>query len=99
MIGGMRSFLRRQRPSNFPHSPLFVLVLFFVALLPRLLPLGRYITPDELNWVHRSVLFHQALAEGRWADTLTTGHPGVITTWLGAIGLQIQLWLDRKSVV
>lgn len=97
MIGGMRSFLRRQWPSNFPHSPLFVLVLFFVALLPRLLPLGRYITPDELNWVHRSVLFHQALAEGRWADTLTTGHPGVITTWLGAVGLQIQLWLRPST--
>ncbi|MCB8981210.1 MAG: hypothetical protein H6657_27715 [Ardenticatenaceae bacterium] len=89
----MRSFLLRQRPFHFLQSPLFVLVLFVVALLPRLLALGRYITPDELNWVHRSVLFHQALGQGRWADTLTTGHPGVTTTWLGALGLQIQLWL------
>jgi 4-amino-4-deoxy-L-arabinose transferase-like glycosyltransferase len=97
MIGGMRSLLRRQRPSDFPQSRLFVLLLFFVALLPRLLALGQYITPDELNWVHRSVLFHQALAQGRWADTLTTGHPGVITTWLGALGLQIQLWLRPST--
>lgn len=93
MIEAMRSFLLRQRPFELPQSPLFALVLFLAALLPRLLAMGRYITPDELNWVHRSVLFHQALVQGRWADTLTTGHPGVITTWLGALGLQIQLWL------
>lgn len=97
MIEGMRSFLRRQRPSSFSHSPLFALLLFLVALLPRLLALGRYITPDELNWVHRSVLFHQALRQGNWADTLTTGHPGVTTTWLGALGLQIQLWLRPST--
>ena len=43
--------------------------------------------------MHRSVQFHQALRVGQWSETLTTGHPGVITTWLGAAGVQIQLWL------
>jgi 4-amino-4-deoxy-L-arabinose transferase-like glycosyltransferase len=82
-----------QRPFPVLQSPWFAAFLFALALLTRLLSLGRYITPDELNWVHRSVLFHQALRGGQWAETLTTGHPGVITTWLGALGIQIQLWL------
>ncbi len=93
MIGGMSSFLERLRPFASRHFSLFALVLFVVALLPRLVAMGQYITPDELNWVHRSVLFHHALGQGRWAETLTTGHPGVITTWLGALGIQIQLCL------
>ena len=89
----MSVYLRRQRPSTLLPSPYFALLLFCVAMLPRMLAAGRYITPDELNWVHRSVLFHQAITNGQWAEMLTTGHPGVITTWLGAIGIQIQLWL------
>ncbi|VAW43466.1 hypothetical protein MNBD_CHLOROFLEXI01-543 [hydrothermal vent metagenome] len=92
MIMGMTFSRFWQRPFPFLRSPWLPILLFVVALLPRLAALGRYITPDELNWVHRSVLFHQALRGGQWADTLTTGHPGVITTWLGALGIQIQLW-------
>lgn len=97
MIVPMRLFLSRQRPFSSQRSVLLALALFFLALLPRLAALGEYITPDELNWVHRSVLFHQALGRGDWAETLTTGHPGVLTTWLGAAGLQIQLWLQPSD--
>ena len=59
-------------------------ILFISALLPRLFAIGRYITPDELNWIHRSVRFREALLAGRWAETLVSGHPGVTTTWAGA---------------
>ncbi|MCB9008415.1 MAG: hypothetical protein H6656_13770 [Ardenticatenaceae bacterium] len=93
MIGVMKAFLQKQRPFPLLPSPSFVVLLFLLALLPRLLALGKYITPDELNWVHRSVLLHQALGQRQWAETLTTGHPGVLTTWLGALGIQMQLWL------
>ena len=93
MIRGMRSFLPWQLPFVPPKSRILLPILFVVALLPRLLALGQYITPDELNWVHRSVIFHQALGRGEWAATLTTGHPGVLTTWLGALGIQLQLWV------
>ncbi len=99
MIGGMSSFLERLRPFASRHFSLVAMIMFVVALLPRLAALGQYITPDELNWVHRSVLFHQALGQGRWAETLTTGHPGVITTWLGALGIHIQLWLRPSDSV
>ncbi len=65
--------------------------LFLAALLPRLTAIGRYITPDELAWVFRSIQFRQALLAGRWADTIVSGHPGVLTTWLGMIGISLQL--------
>ncbi|MCP4358580.1 MAG: hypothetical protein GY796_11235 [Chloroflexi bacterium] len=68
-------------------------VLFFVAFLPRLTAVNRYVTPDELIWVFRSVQFREALLAGNWLETLTAGHPGIITTWLGALGIQLQLLL------
>jgi hypothetical protein len=69
-------------------------VIFSVALLPRLAAIERYITPDELIWVYRSVNFREALRAGMWADTLLAGHPGVITMWLGALGTSVQLLLS-----
>jgi hypothetical protein len=66
-------------------------MLFISALLPRLCAIGRYITPDELNWIHRSVRFREALLDGRWAETLVSGHPGVTTAWAGALGISVQV--------
>lgn len=74
-------------------GPWIGIALFIGALLPRLAAIGRYITPDELTWVYRSVQFREALLAGRWADTLITGHPGVTTTWLGTLGISAQLLL------
>jgi 4-amino-4-deoxy-L-arabinose transferase-like glycosyltransferase len=67
--------------------------LFSLALGMRLLALGRFVTPDELIWVYRSVLFREALRDGRFAETLVAGHPGVTTTWLGTLAISIQLLL------
>jgi 4-amino-4-deoxy-L-arabinose transferase-like glycosyltransferase len=72
---------------------LLACALFALALLLRLVALERYITPDELIWVYRSVQFREALRAGAWADTLVAGHPGVITTWLGTLGISLQLLL------
>lgn len=69
------------------------LLLFLLALLPRLVAIDRYVTPDELNWVFRSLGLRQALLAGEWGETLRSGHPGVTTTWLGTIAIQLQLWL------
>lgn len=72
---------------------LLLVLLFVVALWPRLIALGRYITPDELIWVYRSVQFREAVVSGHWGDTFVSEHPGVVTTWAGAAGISIQLWL------
>ena len=71
--------------------------LFFVSLFPRLMAVGRYVTPDEPIWAYRSVLFREAILSGRWADTLVAGHPGVITTWLGSLGISVQLAVSPET--
>ena len=76
---------------------LFSLLLFPVSFWPRLAAIGRYITPDELIWVYRSIQFREALLHGQWADTLTTGHPGVTTMWLGMMGISTQLWYQPSA--
>lgn len=76
---------------------LIPIFLFVISLLPRLVALERYITPDELVWVYRSLQFRQALLDGHWAGTLVAGHPGVTTTWLGALSLSAQLLVAPDS--
>jgi 4-amino-4-deoxy-L-arabinose transferase-like glycosyltransferase len=76
---------------------LFPILLFLLSFLPRLAAIERYITPDELIWVYRSIQFREALLDGRWADTVVAGHPGVTTTWLGALSMTLQLRLMPAS--
>lgn len=65
-----------------------------VALLPRVLDLGRFITEDEANfWLDRSDIFLQAIRTGNFAATAVTDHPGVTTMWLGAAGLSLRRML------
>ena len=68
--------------------------IFIVALFVRLMPLGLYVTPDEPIWVMRSVAFLQAVEAGDWADVPQTGHPGITTMALGALGVKTMAWLQ-----
>ena len=52
--------------------------------------LGRYVTPDEPAWVYRAVRFADAIASRDWSAIPVTGHPGVTTMALGAIGVTVQ---------
>ena len=83
--------------SRLKSPKLLSLWIFIAALLPRLAALGRYVTPDEPIWVFRSIGFREALLAGDWAATIQSGHPGVTVTWLGAISVQLQLWLQPVS--
>jgi 4-amino-4-deoxy-L-arabinose transferase-like glycosyltransferase len=61
------------------------------ALLPRLLGLVDFLTTDEAyHWIRRTERFVDALANGRWADTILIGHPGVTVMWLGSLGLHLE---------
>jgi hypothetical protein len=75
------------------------LLLFLVALLPRIVAFGSLGNPDELGWLDHAVAFYDALARGDWASTLQDFHPGVVPMWgFGALlcaryGLsQLQVW-------
>ena len=80
-------------------SPIRIAILsaaiFIVALSVRLVPLGFYVTPDEPIWVMRSVEFLQAIKAGDWAGVPQTGHPGITTMALGALGVKAMAWLRR----
>jgi 4-amino-4-deoxy-L-arabinose transferase-like glycosyltransferase len=68
---------------------LIALVIGLGAWAVRASAATTFVSWDEPAWVYRSVHFLQALSDGRWADTLLTGHPGVMTMWTGALSL---LW-------
>jgi hypothetical protein len=67
-----------------------VIGIFGAAFLLRLLPIGRYVTPDEPAWVYRAIRFADGLAARDWTALPSTGHPGVTTMWLGAAGVAVQ---------
>ena len=62
-------------------------VILVAALAARLVRLDAFIAADELRWVCRSLAFGQALAAGDFKNTFQTGHPGVVTMWLGTLAV------------
>jgi 4-amino-4-deoxy-L-arabinose transferase-like glycosyltransferase len=68
------------------------LLVLGAALLPRVLGLADFFTIDEADhWILRVRLFSEALSRHNWAGTNLTGHPGVITMWLGSLGRLLAL--------
>jgi hypothetical protein len=103
MIAKRRSCISTPNPptpgSAKRHPPVDVRHLPFVLLgfLLRLVPLGRYVTPDEPAWVYRAIRFADALAARTWTAIPITGHPGVTTMWLGSIGVIARKLLDPSG--
>lgn len=66
---------------------LLIVLVGLLALLPRVVGLNDFYTIDEgYHWPGRVENFANALVQGDWAATNQTGHPGVTTMWLGALG-------------
>ena len=62
--------------------------LFFLALLPRVINLAAFVTPDERRWLDRSADMLTALRTGDWALSYHSGNPaGITTKWLGGLGI------------
>ncbi len=75
---------------------LFLITLLTLIFLPRLLSPSSHWSSDESQWMARSRTFILALERGDFADTLTTHHPGVTTTWIG--GATIWVASGKQSV-
>jgi 4-amino-4-deoxy-L-arabinose transferase-like glycosyltransferase len=58
-------------------------LLTCLALVVRLRAIDAFVSPDEFRWVCRSINFHHGLRTGDLTKTLQTGHPGVLTMWVG----------------
>src|SRR5581483_10788455 len=75
---------------------LAALIIGAIALVPRFLGLADFFTIDEpYHWIARVRLFAEALRLHDSAATDITGHPGVTTMWLGALGR----WLGARMGV
>ncbi len=77
-------------------TTLFLITLLTLIFLPRVLSPSSHWSSDESQWMARSRTFILALESGNFADTLTTHHPGVTTTWIG--GATIWVASGRRSV-
>jgi hypothetical protein len=88
-------------------SPIVLtLVVFMLALGPRVLDLGVFVGPDEFYWVDGSAIFTRALASGELEKTYHAGQPGVTLMWVETLGAWVRhgiQWLggsaDRNVVV
>jgi hypothetical protein len=61
------------------------LAIAVVSFLPRALTLDRGFTIDEALWLERSDRFVSAVANARFHDAYSTGHPGVTTSWIAGM--------------
>lgn len=68
---------------------LWIAVVFLVALMPRLVGIGKFLTADEKNWVGRGWEFTSAFRDFRFNDTLQTTHPGIPTLWIAGISTAV----------
>jgi hypothetical protein len=62
-----------------------VCLVLVASLFLRLMDLDALIVSDEMRWTCRSLGFRDAVLQGDWSSTFRVGHPGVVTTWLGAL--------------
>ena len=70
---------------------LMAVMILAVALVPRVVDLGVFLTADEKNWIGRSYEFIRAFKEWRFNEMLQTTHPGVTTLWLGGLVVTVKM--------
>jgi hypothetical protein len=62
------------------------LVIFLLALGPRVLDLAVFVGPDEFFWMDSAANFARGLLNGDLAKTYQAGHPGVTLMWIETLG-------------
>jgi hypothetical protein len=80
--------------------PLIAIVIFVLALWPRILDLNVFVGPDEFYWLEGSAKFSQALASGDLAQTYHAGQPGVTLMWVETLGSWLRYgrdWLNGSA--
>jgi hypothetical protein len=85
--------------SNWRRSLGISVALFLLALVPRVVGLDVFITPDEPRWMNRSASFLEAVLAGDFMHTIHIGEtPGGVTTkWCGSAGIGARYLLLRLN--
>jgi 4-amino-4-deoxy-L-arabinose transferase-like glycosyltransferase len=72
---------------DLPLISISYILLGLIALAPRVLSLGSFVTVDEIAfWIPRADAFLRAIQAGDFPATAISTHPGVTTMWLGSAG-------------
>lgn len=71
-------------------------ILALAILLPRVFDLGAFQAADEKMWVANTQNFTRNLATFKWDQLLQQAHPGITTTWLGALTINYPSLATRK---
>jgi Dolichyl-phosphate-mannose-protein mannosyltransferase len=72
---------------DIPLISISYVLLALIALMPRVLSLGSFVTVDEIAfWIPRADVFLRAIQAGDFPATAISSHPGVTTMWLGSAG-------------
>jgi hypothetical protein len=75
------------------------LVIFMVALLPRVANLDVFLTADEDDQIMFASLFLEATLKGDPANALVLGYPGVPTLILGAVGVGLRYLFHFSGIL
>ncbi len=71
-------------------------IVLVVSLLPRIISLGAFISPDEPQWYRNTIGFKQGLLSGNLAELYQQPHPGITTMWLAAATIDSESWAARR---
>jgi hypothetical protein len=84
---------------NWQRSLGISVALFLLALVPRVVGLDVFITPDEPRWINRSASFLEAVLTGDFIHTIHVGETpgGVATKWCGSAGIVARYLLLRLN--
>lgn len=74
---------------------ILALLVFVVAVIPRVANLGVFLTADEKNWIGRSYEFVRAFKDVRLNDMLQTTHPGVTALWLIGVSVTLKMFISH----
>ncbi len=76
---------------DIPLISISYVLLALIALAPRVLNLGSFVTVDEIAfWIPRADTFLRAIQSGDFPATAISTHPGVTTMWLGSAGVLLR---------
>lgn len=75
---------------------LLLLAVGLVAVLPRVLDLGAFLSPDEERWRLNTVGFADGLRTGNLKALYQQPHPGITNMWLTWATIDKPTWAERK---
>jgi 4-amino-4-deoxy-L-arabinose transferase-like glycosyltransferase len=85
---------------DIPLIALSYVLLALLALVPRVLNLGSFVTVDEIAfWLPRADAFLRAIQAGNFPATAISTHPGVTTMWLGSAGVLLRRALLESGLL